>query len=154
MTQRPTASCSGVRPKAAATFRYSGSGDMVWRGILARPVYAISNMNVLLVGVNSLGTRSYRGDELDRLNAEVTAIVALKQSEYRNCDTVYAILLHENHPMRLRHIDVSRIQCRLDDCYFAQIRSRILKLKVVPSAVVSFIIQQRLFMKNLRQSAM
>jgi hypothetical protein len=127
---------------------------MVWRGILARPVYAISSMNVLLVGVNSLGTRSYRGDELDRLNAEVTAMVALKQSEYRSCDTVYAILLHENHPLSLRHIDVSRIQCTLDDCYFARIRSRILKMKVVPSAVVSFVIHQRLSIKNIRQSTM
>jgi hypothetical protein len=126
---------------------------MVWRGILAKPTYAVSSKNVLLVGVNSLGTSSDKGNKLDRLNAEVTVMIALNQTEHRTCDTAYAILLKRNRPARPWHVDVCRIESTLDNHYFAHIRSQTLKTKTVPSVVVSFVLQQRLLMKSIPQSA-
>ena len=144
MTQGTTGRCSHENRPAGTSFMYSKSGDMVWRGILARPAYAVSSKNVLLVGVNSLSAKSEKGLDLDRLNAEVTSIIALQQIDHRACNSLHAMLLKGFRPKDLWCVDVNKTLSLLDDYYFAQICSRISKIEIAPSAVVSYVIQQRL----------
>ena len=121
----------------------SRPGRIRWRGVYARPVYAVSRRNVLLVGTEAIGSEQAPACPLDRLNAEVTTLIALKQHEHSACETAFATLLRDRQPIELWQVDIRRTQSRLIKHYFAQIDRRLVVTNVAPSSVVSFVIQTR-----------
>lgn len=128
-------------PDGAQTYR-SFPGEIAWRGIVARPRFAISDPGTLVVASSRLSPNSDAYSPLDALNSEITALIASQQPSLCSSRDVYAVILSEAGGGEVWCCDVDRILARVENHYFSRIRRTTDAVRSTPSSVVSFLIQQ------------
>lgn len=120
--------------------------EITWRGVVARTDFIVQHDDLLLVGVDGVSSRGIPVTPLDRLNGEIAALIAAKQPQFCECQVVFVALVHRGETIDVWHCDLKRIQLLLQDHYFAQTGRSSAEKNIAPTAVVSFVIQQRLQM--------
>ena len=126
--------------------------EITWRGIVARTDFIIQQDHLLLVGVHAVTSRGKPVTPLDRLNGEIAALIAAKQPQFRKCRAIFVALVHRSGILDLWHCKLNRIQFLLRDYYFAQSARKSTDSYFAPTAVVSFVIQQRQRMNFFEQT--
>ena len=125
---------------------------MTWRGIIARTDYLVADKGIIVVGVAATTDSSPPDSALDRLNAEITAVVACQQSAAFAELRCFAALTQNGTTFRVWHCDIMRTQLRISRHFFLGNAKNLSPPIVVPSAVVSFVIRQREYVEIIAET--
>ena len=122
---------------------------MTWRGIIARTDYVVADEGIVVVGVATMTDHSSPDSALDRLNAEITAVVACQQSAAFAELKCFAALTRNGTTFRVWQCDIVGTQLRISRHFFLGNEKSLRPQIVMPSSVVSFVIQQREYAETI-----
>ncbi|MGB5690410.1 MAG: hypothetical protein WBM45_14160, partial [Woeseiaceae bacterium] len=102
---------ASIAPKEASAS--IGPETITWRGIIARTDYLVADEGIVVVGVAALTDNRTPDSALDRLNAEITAVVACQQRAAFEELKCFAALTRNGATFRVWHCDIVRTRLRI-----------------------------------------